>query len=171
MSVRYNQAEYSIMDLIGGFPQISIIGQDCYLCSSQDAADHICEDDIFRYIDDLEILELIMMTGILQDYNVHSHVPSNVPVDYLFLPPERFQTQARLDQLAFWTEDNKMVLNAEKCNYVIFSRSQEDFVTRLTVNEDKIDQMETVKILGCWIDQDAGKWSTNTRELCSGAYA
>jgi hypothetical protein len=171
MSVRYNQAESRIIELIGGFPQESLIGQDCYLCSSNDAADHICEDDRFRYIDDLEILELIMMTGILMDYDVISHVPSDVPVDYQFLPASSFQTQANLDQLTTWTENYKMQLNTAKCNYVIFTRSQEQFVTRLTVNGNKKDQKTAVKILGCWIDDDAEKWTTNTKELCKGAYA
>ena len=171
MTVRYNQAESKITELIGGFPQGSLIGQDCYLCSSNDAADHICEDDRFRYIDDLEILELIMMTGILIDYDVISHVPSDVPVDSQFLPASSFQTQTNLDLLATWTESNKMHLNTAKCNYVIFTRSQEQFVTRLTVNGNKIDQKTAVKILGCWIDDDAGKWTTNTKELCRGAYS
>ena len=121
MSVQYNQSEPSIIDLIGGFPQVSKIGQDCYLCSSHEAADHICEDDRFRYIDDLEILELIIMTGFLQDYNVQSHVPSDVPVDDLFLPPSSFQTQVKLDKLASWTQNNKMVLN-EKYVPILFAQ-------------------------------------------------
>jgi hypothetical protein len=64
-----------------------------------------------------------------------------------------------------------MLLNPEKCNYLMFSRSKEEFVTRLTVNGNKIDQKHTTKILGCWIDEDAGKWSTNTRELVKSAYS
>ena len=27
------------------------------------------------------------------------------------------------------------------------------------------------KILGCWIDEDAGKWVTNTKELCKSTYS
>ena len=91
MICRFNQAESKIRKLCGGFPQGSLIGQDCYLCASQDAADHICQDDRFRYIDDLEILELIILTGILIDYDVYSHVPSDVSVDHKFLPPNSFQ--------------------------------------------------------------------------------
>ena len=148
-----------------------MIGQDCYLCASQDAADHVCQNYRFRYIDDLEILELIILTGILIDYDVYSHVPSDVSVDHKFLPPNSFKIQGNLDQLAHWTNTNKMKQNPEKCNYSIFSRAQENFVTRLTVNGDKIDQKKAVKILGCWIDQDAGKWTTNTRQICKSAYS
>ena len=63
-----------------------------------------------------------------------------------------------------------MFLNPLKCIYIILSRSQEKFVTRLTVDGEKLNQLEAVKILGCWIDEDAGKWSTNTRQLCRGTY-
>ena len=54
---------------------------------------------------------------------------------------------------------------------MVFSRSKEQFVTRLTVNSNKIDQKHVAKILGCWIDEDAGKWVTNTKELCKSAYS
>ena len=167
MSAKYNQAESETFDLVGAFPQGSIIGGDCYLSASDDAADHIQEEDRFRYMDDLKILELIMMTGILQDYNIHAHIPSDIPLDHQFLPPNTYNTQSNLDQLSSWTLDNKMLLNPLKCNYLIFSRSQEKFVTRLIVDGEKINQFKTVKILGCWIDEDAGSWSTNTRELWS----
>ena len=129
------------------------------------------KEDRFCSVDDLEILELIMMTGILQDYNILDHIPSDIPLDHQFLPPNSYNTKSNLDQLSSWTLDNKMLLNPLKCNYLIFSRSQEKFVTRLTVDGEKINQMSAVKILGCWIDEDAGTWSTNTRELCRGAYA
>ena len=64
-----------------------------------------------------------------------------------------------------------MQLNPEKSNYLIFSRAKENFVTRLTVNGTKIDQKDATKILGCWIQEDAGNWSKNTRELVKSAYS
>jgi hypothetical protein len=171
MSARFGNSESEVLDLVGGFPQGSLIGGDCYLSASNDAADHIPEEDRFRYIDDLEILELIMMSGILQDYNIHAHIPSDIPVDHQYLPASTYQTQSRLDHLSLWTVQNKMLLNPQKCNYLIFSRSQQQFVTRLSVDGENLKQLEAVKILGCWIDQDAGTWSTNTQQLVRGAYA
>ena len=64
-----------------------------------------------------------------------------------------------------------MLLNPLKFNYLIFSRSQEKVVTRLNVDGEKLNHLEAVKILGRWIDEDAGKWSKNTREFCRVAYA
>ena len=54
---------------------------------------------------------------------------------------------------------------------MLFSRSQEQFVTRLTVNGNKIDQKHVSKIFGCWVDEEAGKWTTNTKEICKAAYS
>ena len=83
------------------------------------------------------------------------------------LPANTYQTQSNLGQLSSWTLHNQMLLDPLKCNYLIFSRSQEKLLTRLNVD----GELEAVKILGCWIDEDAGKWSTNTGQLCRGAYA
>ena len=46
-----------------------------------------------------------------------------------------------------------------------------DFVTRLKVNGTVLDQKAVTKILGCWVDEDAGTWKTNTRELVKSAYS
>lgn len=54
---------------------------------------------------------------------------------------------------------------------MLLSRAKVDFVTRLSVGGTKIDQKSATKLLGCWIDEDAGKWSTNTKELIKSAYS
>ena len=138
--------------------------------ASDDAALHIEEDDRFRYIDDLQILDLIMMTGILSDYDMYMHVASDVPVDYQFLDSTHTQMQSHLDQLSVWSDTNLTKLNPAKCSYMILSRAKVDFVTRLRVGGAKNDQISATKILGCWIDEDVGKWATNTKEILKPAY-
>ena len=171
MSLKFNQEESSLYKWCGGFPQGSKIGQDCFLSASNDSADHVPIEDRFKYIDDLQILELIILRGILQDYNTYLHVPSDIPLDHKYLDASSTNMQSYLDQIAFWTSQNLMKLNPEKSNYTIFSRAKEDFVTRLTINGTKIDQKNVTKILGCWIQEDAGHWSINTRELVKAAYS
>ena len=63
-----------------------------------------------------------------------------------------------------------MVLNEDKCNYMVFSRAQEEFVTRLTLNNCKLDQIPVTKILGIWLSQDLS-WDKNTKEMCKRAYS
>ena len=112
-----------------------------------------------------------MLTGILTDYDIYSHVASDIPIGHQFLNPADTQIQSQLDQLAIWTDQNLMKLNPDKCDYLILSRAQQDFVTRLTVNGSKIDQKEATKILGCWVEESPGKWDRNTRELVKSAYS
>ena len=171
MSVKFNQSESGIYSLCGGFPQGSKIGQDCYQGASNDAADHVDMEDRFRYVDDLQILDLIMLTGILYDYDIYNHVASDIPLDHQFLNPADTQVQSHLYQLSLWTDQNLMKLNPAKCDYLILSRAQSDFVTRLTVNGTKIDQKEATKVLGCWIEEEPGKWAKNTCELVKSAYS
>ena len=156
--------------MIGGFPQGSLIGNDAYLVTSDDCADHIESDDKFRYIDDLEILELIKLTGILIEYDTQSHVPSDVGTHQQFLPPNSFRTQSNIDLISDWTISSHMKLNPKKSSYMIFSRCQEEFVTRLTLDSQTLEQKSATKVLGIWIEQDAGSWQKNTSELCKSAY-
>ena len=62
-----------------------------------------------------------------------------------------------------------MKLNAGKCDYRIFSRSREDFATRLKVNGAKLDRVSVSKLLGVWINDDLS-WSRNSTEICNQAY-
>ena len=64
-----------------------------------------------------------------------------------------------------------MKLNPQKWTYMVFSRSGEQFVTISTVNDNKIDQKPVSRMLGCWLDENAGKWHTNTKELCKSPYS
>ena len=169
-TVRYNSAESSLIKLTGGYPQGSLIGQDAYLVGSDDCADHIEPDDKFRYIDDLEILELIKLSGVLIEYDTQSHVPSDIGTHQQFLPPNSFRTQSNLDSISEWTLSNHTKLNPKKSSYMIFSRSQEVFATRLTLDSQTLEQKRAAKILGVWIEEDAGSWQKNTSELCKSAY-
>ena len=67
-----------------------------------------------------------------------------------------------LCQQTTWTEQNLMVFNETKSNYMVFSRSETEFATRLTMNNKTIDRIEEVKLRGVslttWLD-----WDKNTR--------
>ena len=63
-----------------------------------------------------------------------------------------------------------MKTNSSKSNYMIFSRCLDDFTTRLTLNNEKIDRKPVNKILGLWLTEDAGNWQKNTSEICKKAY-
>ena len=170
MTVRYNSGESSVIGLIGGFPEGSLIGQDAYVAASNDCADSTDQDDRFRYIDDLEISYLVSLAGILYEYDVWSHVPSDIGIDQKFLHPQYTRVQGHLNFVENWTKNNLMKINSSKSNYMVFSRSKENFTTRLFLNNDKIDRKPVNKILGLWLTEDAGNWQKNVSEICKKAY-
>ena len=149
--------------LIGGGPQGTLLGQIEYLVQSNDNADIVSPDDRFKYIDDLSVLQLVCLSGLLIDYDFQQHVASDVGIDDQFLPADTYQTQDSLNYIANWTAENKMKINEDKCNFMIFSRSEEKFATRLAMNEVKLDQVHESKILGLYIS-DYLSWSRHCRE-------
>ena len=125
MKVKFNGEVSSEHGLNGGGPQGTLIGQIEYLVNSNDNADIVNPEDRFKYIDDLSVLELVMMTGLLKQYDFHNHVASDIPTDHLYLPASSYNTQDTLDGITAWTAQNLMRLNTEKSNYMIFSRSHD----------------------------------------------
>ena len=170
MRVKFNGEVSALFTLIGGSPQGTLTGQIEYLVQSNDNADCIAAADRFKYIDDLSVLQLLCLSGLLVEYDFRNHVASDIGVDQLFLPPDRFPTQNNLNEIASWTDRHLMKLNANKCNYLIFSRSADEFATRLSVNETKLDRVKVTKILGVWISDDLS-WSRQCSEICIQAYS
>ena len=106
MQVKFNGKLSKMWDLVGGSPQGSLVGQDCYIVSSNDNTEDMDDEDTFKYIDDVNLLEIVIMANILQEYDYLEHVPSDIGVDDKFLPPESFQMQEKLDSIYKWTEQN-----------------------------------------------------------------
>ena len=63
-----------------------------------------------------------------------------------------------------------MKLNEAKCNYLIFTRTKENFETRLSINDVVMDRISVTKILGVWISEDLS-WDKNCQAICKKAYA
>ena len=170
MKVKFNEEESDWLDLVGGGPQGTLLGQIEYIIQSNNNADSISEEDRFKYIDDLTMLQLVCLSGLLSDYNFANHVASDIAVDQKYLPPSSYKIQNQLDSITNWSKENLMELNEQKCNYLIFSRTQDKFITRLKVNNQLIDQIPVTQLLGVWISEDLS-WSKNTKELCRKAYS
>ena len=124
----------------------------------------------FKFVDDLTVLELVMMAGLLTEYNFKAHVASDIGIDEQFIPATSLETQNNLNYIAQWTENNKMKINENKSNYMVFSRSETEMATRLTVRGHTIDRIEETKLVGVWITTWLD-WEKNTKEICKKAYA
>ena len=142
-----------------------------YLAESNDNADMVKDEDGFKFIDDLSLLSLLCLAGLLTDYNVWQHIPSDIPVDEKYLPTNLNDAQSILNSVSNWTNENLMKLNTEKCNYMVFfSRSSESFSTRLQINGKNLERKSVSKLLGVWISEDLN-WARNCQEICKKAYS
>ena len=125
----------------------------------------------FKFVDDMSLLELINLIAIgLTQYDIKSHVPSDISVESLFLSSSKYNSQAILNNVAEWTETKKMKLNEEKTKFMIFNFTNNyQFDTRLFLNGKNIEKVEHTKLLGTIISSDLS-WRKNTQFIIQKAY-
>ncbi|CAL4155241.1 unnamed protein product, partial [Meganyctiphanes norvegica] len=65
------------------------------------------------------------------------------------------------------TENDKMIINAKKCHSITFNYSSKNTPPQnLTLNDNTIQEVEKVKLLGIIISKDL-KWKENTALICN----
>ena len=170
MQVKHNNIYSKTHKLPGGGPQGTLIGLIEYFVQSNDNADGVEPELRYKYVDDLTVLELVMLASLVTEYNFKQQVASDIGIDELYVPASSLKTQDNLNDIAAWTTDNLMKINEDKTKYMVFSRSETEVATRLTVNKNTIERIEEVKLLGVWITTWLD-WDKNTREICRKAYA
>ena len=170
MIVKMNGKTSSTLDLIGGGPQGSIIGQLLYIIASDDVAEDTAEEEKFKYIDDLSLVDAITTKNNLVQYDVNRRVPNDVATEQLFLPTVAFKSQARNENISKWTCENKMKLNTEKSNYMVITRKKETFATRLKLDDKTVERQTQIRHLGVWLSENMS-WDKNISEICKKAYA
>ena len=128
MQVQFNGKLSKMWDLVGGSPLGSLVGQDCYIVSSNNNTEDMDEEDLFKYINDLNLLEIVIMPNLLQEYEYLEHVPNDIGVNDKVLPPESFQMQEKLNSISEWTEQNLMKLNTKKNIYIFLPEPKVDIL-------------------------------------------
>ena len=171
MIVKYRGVESKPKNLIGGGPQGTLLGGLEYIIASQDCAtDTVTEENRWKYYDDLWILEFLILSDLLVHFIPTDHIPSDIAIDQLYLPPDKFKMQEHLDNVSRWTSENLMMLNEKKSNYIVFSRSKSEFQTRLQLNGITLQRQSIVRILGIWLQEDL-KWDANVKQICKKSYS
>ena len=170
MKVKFNDELSEFLELIGGGPQGTLLGQLEYIVQSNDCGQSVPSEDRYKYIDDISLLHLVCLAGLLMDYNYHHHVPSDIGTADQFLHPSSFNTQTTLNNISDWSKENLMKINEEKCYYMTFSRSNSNCVTRLNMNDTNLDKRKSTKLLGIWISDDLS-WSRNCKEITIKAFS
>ena len=82
-------------------------------------------------------------------YNIHAHVPSNIPTHNQLIVAENLKTQGQLNMINDWTKKQKMKLNIKKTKSMIFNYSKKhQFITNLKVDDESIEIVKEAKLLG-----------------------
>ena len=113
--------------------------------------EELTSQDKFRYYDDLNMIEFLILTEKLQEYDVYSHVPNDILVDLPYLSPCSGKMQSYLNKVSQWTDENYMMLNEKKSNYIIFTRAKEQFSTRLSLYGFPLKRVKVTKMMDIWL--------------------
>ena len=115
MKVKWQGHMSSERELNGGGPQGSTFGLWEYLSQSNDNADCVDVEDRFKFVDDLSFLEIIYLLNVgISSYNIHTHVPSNIPTHNQFIQGTKLNSQKQLETINERTKEKKMQLNLKK---------------------------------------------------------
>ena len=166
MSVKWHGCSSVPRKIKGGGPQGATIGLLEYLSQSNNSADMVNESERFKFLDDLSILEIVnlLLVG-LSSYNIKQQIPSDINTHNQFIPPENLKSQVWLDEISNWTLEQKMKINAKKTKTMLFNFTKDyQFDTRLHIENEKIDIIESTKLLGTVITSDL-TWDLNTAEI------
>ena len=166
MRVKWRGTLSTVRDLPGGGPQGCSLGLIEYDSQTNENTDFLLEDDKYKFVDDLSILELINLITIgLSSYNFYQHVASDIGIDQSYIPSENLQSQNYADKICQWTEQNKMKLNEKKCKVMIFNRTRNyQFSTRVHINNTILETISETQLLGTVITSDL-TWNKNTQHL------
>ena len=168
--MKYNEELSEVNELPGAGSQGTILGMVLYNINSNDNADFVENDMKYKFVDDLTILELVLFSSLLQEFDYLSNVPSDIGMDEAWVPNTSLQTQSHLNNISKWTKENKMKLNEKKTSYMVFSWSTQEIATRFQLNNKTLERVEEQKLLGVWISTFLD-WKRNTDEICKKAYS
>ena len=167
------QGNYSeIKELNGSGPQGATLGLLEYLGLSNDNADFVKNEEKFKFIDDLSLIELINLLTIgISSYNIKQHIPNDIPVKNGFIEGNKLKTQEYIDKIVKWTAEKQMKLNNDKSNIMIFNPSKEfEFSTRIEMEGKILPIVKNAKLLGVIISDDFS-WNENTNYIIKKANA
>ena len=172
MSVKWHGCRSVPRQVAGGGPQGATLGLLEYLSQSNNSADIVSESDRFKFVDDLSILEVVnLLTVGISSFNIKQQVASDIPQHNQFIPAESLESQKWLNDINDWTINQKMLINGKKTKTMIFNYTNKyQFTTRLRINDEPIDVINSTRLLGTIISNDLS-WDLNTATVVKKANA
>ena len=166
MSVKWHGCRSVPRQIKGGGPQGATLGILEYLSQSNNSADCVSDEDRFKFVDDLTILEIINLLTIgISSFYLKKQVPNDVPLHNQIIPAESLQSQKWLNDINDWTVNQKMQINEKKTNTMLFNFTEKyQFSTRLQLNGKNVEVIDQTRLLGTIISDDL-KWNLNTENI------
>ena len=148
MKIKWNKESSSTHTINGGCPQGGLLGILEYLSQTNHNTDFLDEEDKFKFIDDLWILEIINLISLgLASRNFKFQVASEFNEEHnQYLAEPNIYSQNYLDKLSIWTQENLMKLRADRSKYMVVNFTDEfEFKTRKKYSR----RSEWDQIIGC----------------------
>ena len=121
MKVKWHGKYSEVKELNGSGPQGSSIGLLEYIAQSNDNADIVGQEDRFKFMDDLSILEVVNLLTIgISSYNTKQHVASDIPISNGFIANDNLKTQSYVNSICNWTSEQKKKLKFKKPKKIQF---------------------------------------------------
>ena len=171
MKVKWKGYISTLRKLNGGGPQGGTLGIEEYLCQSNDNTDFLDEDEKFKYIDDLSMLEVVNLVSIgIANYNFKAHVAADIGIGNKYLPQENINSQGYIKSIEHWTDQKEMKLNVDKSKYMIINFTKNYQVnTRIYMQQELLKQVSQTRLLGVILRDDLS-FKSNTESITKNAY-
>ena len=172
MIVKWHGILSSERKLYGGGPQGGIFGILEYLSQTNNILDFVEEDLRFKYFDDASVLEIVNLLSVgLASHLSKNSILNNIPEHNQFIPSEHLQSTEYLKNVHEWSTAQKMELNIEKSNMMLFNFTHDhQFTTEVNYKNENLKIVDEKKLLGTIITTDL-KWHRNTQYIVKSAYA
>ena len=171
MKVKWNGKISTSRALPGGGPQGGTLGILEYKSQSNDNTDFLKEDEKFKYIDDLSMLEIVNLISIGNaSFNFKTNVAADIGIGKKYLPPENIRSQSYIQSIEAWTSRKQMKLNVDKSKYMIMNFTKNYQVnSRLYMENKLLEQVKETRLLEVILRDDLS-FKSNTEHITRNAY-
>ena len=170
LAVKWKKFISSSKKVSGGGPQGGTAGILEHISLTKGNLDFLQDEEGYKFVDDTSLLEVLNLLSIgLSSFNAKLEVPSDIPPEMKYIPPENTKTQDYIEKICEWTDLHQMKLNPTKTKFMVINFCQNyQFRTRLSLKNSLLGQIHQTKLLGVII-QDNLSWEENTKSLAKRA--